>query len=70
MEWLESILKGICRNNIKCYEILDTTGIVKRKRLEVGVIWEGFLGVVRLNQDLRGESMLAKTLSCKGQKSH
>ena len=25
MEWLESILKGICRNNIKCYEILDTT---------------------------------------------
>lgn len=64
MEWLESILRGICRSNIKCYEILDTTAIVKRERLEVRVIWEGLLGEVRLNQDLRGESMLAKTLSC------
>lgn len=68
MEWLESILRGICRSNIKCYEILDTTGI--KERLEVGVIREGFLEEVRLNQDLRGESMLAKTLSCKVQKSH
>lgn len=65
MEWLESIL-----SNIKCYETLDTTGIVKRKRLEIGVIWEGFLEEVRLDQDHRGESMLAKTLSCNGQKSH
>ena len=43
---------------------------MKRKRLEIRIIWEGFLEEVRLNQDLRGESMLAKTLSCKGQKSH